>query len=138
MIQYHNNDAKPENEMNKIDKTVLQETLFISAGVVILSALMNAVFLIIGKWDLPVLFGNVVGGAAAIINFFLMGLTVQSAVGKDEKTIQNKVKLSFILRELFLVAVTIAVVLNRGYFNLISYVIPLFFPRIAINFRKRK
>ena len=124
--------------MKKIDETVLRETLFISAGVVILSVLMEAVFLVIGKWNLPVLFGNVVGGAASIINFFLMGLTVQSAVGKDEKMIQAKVKTSFILREVFLVIVTLIVVLFRDHFNLIAYVLPLFFPRIAINFRKRK
>ena len=124
--------------MKKIDETVLRETLFISAGVAIMSVLMNAVFLVIGKWGLPVLFGNLVGGAASIVNFFLMGLTVQSAVGKDEKTIQAKVKTSFILREVFLVVVTIIVVLLRPHFNLIAYALPLFFPRIAINFRKRK
>ena len=69
----------------KIDKTVRRETLFVAVYTVILSALMEAVFLLIGKWDYTVLLGNLLGAGGAVLNFFLMGLTVQSAVMKDEK-----------------------------------------------------
>lgn len=47
----------------KIDATVRRETIYIAVWVGILSLLMEAVFLIIGKWDYTVLLGNLLSGA---------------------------------------------------------------------------
>ena len=58
--------------MLKVDKTVLKETKYIAAVTVILSVLLQAVFLIIHKWNYTVLLGNVLGAAAATGNFFLI------------------------------------------------------------------
>ena len=44
--------------MKKIDRTVLTETGYIALSVLILSALMQAVFLAVGAWDGAVLLGN--------------------------------------------------------------------------------
>lgn len=55
--------------MKKVDKTVLRETGYIALFVILLSVLMQAVFLIIGKWDYTVLLGNLLS-AAAVGNFF--------------------------------------------------------------------
>ena len=46
--------------MKKIDPTIKKETLYIAAFVIIFSVLMQSVFLIIGKWDVEVLFGNII------------------------------------------------------------------------------
>ncbi len=127
--------------MKKISRTVLKETAYIAVFVIILSVLMQSVFLIIGKWDLKVLFGNILGIAAAVLNFFLLGLTVQKAVTQDEKKASVTMKFSQMLRMLMLFAIAIV-----GYlvpiFNLITVVIPYIFPRIAIAllpvFRKNK
>lgn len=120
--------------MKKIDPTVVRETYYIFAFTIILSVFMEAVFLIIGKWDLTVLFGNILGAAAAVGNFLLLGLTVQSAVLKEEKDARNLIKLSQTLRFFLLIAVAVV-----GYlvpiFNPIAVVIPLLFPRIAIALR---
>ena len=118
----------------KIDPTVRQETLYIGGAVLILSALMEAVFLIIGKWDYTVLLGNLLSGCAAVLNFFLMGITVQNVVGREEKEIVSRVRLSQVLRYLMLFAVAILGLLLPC-FNLFSVLIPLFFPRIAASFR---
>ena len=59
--------------MSNLDPAVKKETGYISFWVIVLSVLMQAVFLIIGKWDLSVLFGNLGGAAAAIGSFFLLG-----------------------------------------------------------------
>ena len=88
--------------MKKIDRTVLTETGYIALSVLILSALMQAVFLAVGAWDGAVLLGNLLGGAAAITNFFLMGLTVQAATAKDEKNAKAAMRLSQSLRTVFL------------------------------------
>ncbi len=116
--------------MKKIDSTVLKETVFVGAVVLILSALMQAVFLVIGKWDYTVLLGNLLGFIAAVGNFFLMGLSVQKALGKEEKEARSVVKTSQSLRLLMLIAVC-AVGYIAPVFNILAVIIPLLFPRIA-------
>lgn len=120
--------------IEKVDKTVIKETLYISVWVLILSVVTQAVFLIIGKWSLPVLFGNLLSGVTGILNFFLMGLTVQASVIKDEKKAALSMKVSQILRMLLIFAVA-AVGVLLDCFNTVTVILPLFFPRIAISFR---
>ncbi|MCR5049026.1 MAG: hypothetical protein K6A37_08720, partial [Saccharofermentans sp.] len=60
--------------MKNIDPAIKNMTSYIALATLIMSALMEAVFLIIGRWDLPVLFGNLLGAGVGILNFFLMGL----------------------------------------------------------------
>ncbi len=118
----------------KIDPTVRRETVYIAVWVIIFSAVMEAVFLIGGWWDYTVLFGNLLGGLCAVLNFFLMGLTVQAALGKEEKEARNLVKLSQSLRWFMQLAVA-AIGYLVGSFNVIAVIIPLLFPRIAIMLR---
>lgn len=118
----------------KIDKTVRQETVYIAAGTLILSVLMQAVFLIIGKWDYTVLLGNILGAIGAVMNFFLMGLTVQSAVSKDANEAKQKMKASQALRTLFLLIIALLGGILPC-FQIFAVLIPLFFPRITIMFR---
>ena len=126
--------------MKKIDATVLKETRYILLWVLLLSALMEAVFLIVGSctsffsWDYTVLLGNLLGGAAGVLNFLLMGITVQRALTKDEKEAKTAMKLSILYRFLLLVAVALVGALVPC-FNIFAVLIPLFFPRIAIAFR---
>ncbi len=118
----------------KIDKTVIKETKYITFFVVILSVLMQAVFLIIGKWDYTVLLGNIYGAAIAIFNFFAMGLFIQKAVNQDEKEAKQTVKSSQSLRFAALVLlVGVGVVIPI--FNWITVVLPLIFPSIGIYLR---
>ena len=64
--------------MQKIDPTVQKETKYIAAVVIVLSAAMEAVFLVLGKWNYSVLLGNALGALAAVGNFLLMGVTIQN------------------------------------------------------------
>ena len=119
--------------MKKISHVVLKETAYIAVFTLILSVLMQSVFLIIGKWTVEVLFGNILGAAAAVLSFFLLGLTVQKAVSQDQKRAAATMKLSQTLRLLMLFAFAIV-----GYcvpvFNILTVVIPYIFPRIAVAF----
>ncbi len=119
--------------MAKIDATVAGETRYIATWVVILSAVMEAVFLIIGMWSYKVLLGNILGGAAAVFNFLLMGITVQKAVVKDEKEAATAMKASQSMRSLMLLIVALLGIVIPV-FNAVAVIIPLFFPRIAIAF----
>ncbi len=118
----------------KIDKTVIKETKYIASFVVIFSVLMQAVFLIIGKWDYTVLLGNLWGAAVAVGNFFVMGLFVQKAVTQDEKDARQTVKASQSLRFAGIFVIVVIGILIP-FLNSIAVVIPLIFPRIAIMLR---
>lgn len=120
--------------MQKVDETVKRETLYITIFTLVLSVLMQAVFLVLRKWDYTVLLGNILGGGMAILNFFLMGLTVQSAVMDDEKKAKNRMKLSQSGRLLLLFGAA-AVGVLAPCFHYIAVLLPLFFPRIAVAFR---
>ncbi|MGN1317221.1 MAG: ATP synthase subunit I [Acutalibacteraceae bacterium] len=120
--------------MKKIDSTVLKETAYIGAMVLIFSLALQSVFLIIGKWDYTVLLGNLLGFIAAVGNFFLMGLSVQASLNKEEKDAKNFMKFSQSLRLLLLFVIAVV-----GYlvpvFNILAVLIPFLFPRIAVALR---
>lgn len=120
--------------MVKPEKTVKRESLYIAVSVVLMTLLLHAVFLIIGKWSLPVLYGSLLGGGVAILNFYLLGLTVQSALQKESKPAAAFMRLSQTLRMLMMfIALLLGVAL--AFFNIWATVIPLLFPRIAILIR---
>ena len=120
--------------MKKIDETVRKETVYIALVTLILSMLMQSVFLIIHRWDYTVLLGNLLGFAAGVLNFFLMGLTVQKAVLLDEEAAKKKVQISQMLRMVMLIAFAVIAGVIKC-FNLAAFVITLLFPRVAVFFR---
>ena len=121
--------------MSNLDPAVKKETGYITFWVIILSVLMQAVFLIIGKWDLSVLFGNLGGAAAAIGSFFLLAVTVSKAVasGKPEDA-AKRVKASAGLRLIGMGGIC-ALMIGVFHTNVYATVIPLLFPRIGLLFR---
>lgn len=120
--------------MKKIDRVVLKETAYILAFSAILSVLMQAVFLIISKWDYTVLLGNLLGLLAASGNFLLMGITVQNAVEKQEQDAKSLMKLSQSLRLLMLFVIALIAYLVPC-FNIIAVVVTYLFPRISVMLR---
>ena len=120
--------------MQRIDKTVLRETVYISVISLLLSVLMQAVFLIAGFWDYKVLLGNLLGLSASVGNFLLMGITVQKALVKEEKEAKNLIKLSQSGRLMLLFGIA-AVGCLVHVFNSVATVIPYLFPRVAVMLR---
>jgi len=117
-----------------VEPAVKKETRFIALVVLICSAVMQAVYLVIGQWNYRVLLGNLLGAALAVGNFFLMGLAIQKALGKSQEDAAQQMKLSQRLRLLLLgVVVVIGAVLPC--FDLIAILLPLLFPRIGVNIR---
>ena len=125
--------------MANLDPAVKKETGYIACWTGALSLVMEAVFLLLRKWDLSVLFGNIGGAAVAIGNFFLMALIATRAMnravenGKPEEA-AARVKATTMVRLLgsvLLCVVFIAVFKTNVYATLI----PMLFPRIGIAFR---
>ena len=118
-----------------MDPAVQKETGYIALWVVLLSVMMEAVFLILRKWDFSVLLGNLGGAAAAVGSFFLLAVTVSRAVasGKPEQASQ-RVKASAGLRLIGAGAVC-AILIGVAHTNVYATVLPLLFPRIGLFFR---
>ena len=120
--------------MKKVEAVVRKGTAYVAAWVLIFSALTQAVYLLIGKWDYTVLLGNAFGAACIIANFFAMAYTVQLALEKDEKDAKSFIKFSQSMR--FLGLIIVAVI---GYvvpaFNAVAVVIPFLFPGVAVKLR---
>ena len=117
--------------MSNIDPAIKQETKYIAFTTLILSALMEAVYLIIGQWNLAVLFGNLLGAAIGVLNFFLLGLGLQSALKKDEKDAKTTVAFSHTMRFLLMGGVIVLAVL-LDFFAIIPTVLGLFFPGVGV------
>ena len=69
--------------MPGMDPAVKKETGYIAVWVILLSVIMEAVFLVIRQWDLSVLFGNLGGAAAATGSFFLLVQNRQTLLRKS-------------------------------------------------------
>ena len=120
--------------MIKANATVKKETGYIAYFCVILSMLMQAVFILLKKWTYTVLLGNLLSFAVAIFNFFFMGITVQKAVTMEAEDAKKLIKSSQKMRS-FAVLVILAAGVLMPWFNTVAVIVPVFFPRIAYAFR---
>lgn len=116
----------------KIQPATKRETLHIAVGVLCFSVGMNLVFLLLKKWDLSVLWGAILGGGFAVVNFFALGLTVQKmASDPNEKRGKLTMQLSYTLRMLFTLFIVVLAIKLPG-ISWPAAVISLFFPRLTI------
>lgn len=92
----------------KIQKTVLHETVRVAIAMLIGAALECAVYFLLKKFSLSVLFGAAYGTFFTILNFFLMGLGVQKTMEDGENA---KPKRSYTLRMLMITAAVVVAVL---------------------------
>jgi hypothetical protein len=115
--------------MKKPGEAVIKATKSVGIWVVILSILMQAVFLLVGAWNYKVLCANILTGFFSVFNFFLMGVYVEKATQKDEKDAKMTVKASQSLRTIMLFA---AVAISVSFFDIWASIIPLFFPTVSI------
>ena len=117
-----------------IDPVVQKETRFIAAVVLILSGLMQIVFLVLGEWDYKVLLGTLWGMLLAVGNFFLMARTVEKAVSLNPEDVKKKVQTSLQLR---LAGLVLGCVIGGlvPFMNTFAVLVPQFFPRIGVAVR---
>ena len=122
----------------KISDTVIKETRYIAVFSCVLSLLMQAVFLIVlRRFDYTVLLGNLLGLIIGVGNFFFMGIGIQKALEKDEKSAKGVLKFSQTARFFGFFVLAMAGVLLQC-FNTVAVLVPIFFPRIAITAKQVK
>lgn len=134
MVKWHSIESERGTTVAKLDPTVRKETAYIAVWVCALSLVMEAVFLLLRKWELPVLWGNLIGGGAAVGNFLLLGMTVARAAGGDPAKVAMRVRSSMTARLLGLAAIC-ALAVGLLHTNVYATLLPLLFPRVGIAFR---
>jgi hypothetical protein len=124
----------------KLQPAVKKETGRILVGTSICTVVMLAVFFALNKvmpesvpFGISEIVSGIIGCAAAVGNFFIMGVSVQKVVNAaNEDTARRAMTVSFRYRTLMqLIWAIIAIVVP--FFNGAAGIIPLFFPSILIK-----
>lgn len=115
----------------KVSPVVWKETKRIAIGVLILTALMVAIFAVCGRFDSTVLWGALLGCAYAIVNFFLMAYTIQRGTETTHTKAKTKIQLSYTLRMLLMLLVGVLGV-TLPCFHWLAVLLPFVFPRLSI------
>ena len=116
----------------KIEQAVKNETKHIAIGSGSMAVVLLIVFVLLGKFDYTELLGALLGCGFAILNFFLMAMAVQRSVARETPQEARLVVQNSYTKRLILLAAVIIVGIKVPYFNWISTIVPLFFPRITI------
>lgn len=125
-------------------KIVYRETGIVAIGVTVCTAVMMLVYALLGRFELSVLWGGLMGAVLSIGNFFLMALGTSLAADKaenqDVKGGSLLVRNSYMLR-LLVLFVMLILCAKTEVFNLIALVLPLVFVRPTLTvvefFRKK-
>ena len=121
-------------EHQKPQKTVLRETKRIAIGEVVLLAIMWIVYALTRRFSLAVVLGSLIGGAYAVFNFFMLGMTVQKAAQMqpdNAEMARMQMKSSYNMRMVGMLAVAV-LAFALPFVDGLAAVIPLLFPRLTI------
>ncbi len=117
-------------------KYVLRQTGIVALGELVGVAAMVGIFALLGKLDIGVLLGGIVGGAVAVGNFLAMAIGVNIAADKAEqqnvKGGQAAIKGSYLLRMIVMFVILFAFA-KSGLCNVIALVVPLVFVRFTLT-----
>ena len=119
-------------------QAVKKEVRRVAIGSLILTAVMIAVFALLGRTELSVVLGGLYGCLLAVGNFFFLGVTVRRIADTEnaddpEQVAHAKLKMrsSYITRTIITGALLV-VGLAVFKFYWIACMVPLIFPRITI------
>lgn len=124
----------------KIQKAVRRETEKVALGVAIMTALMLGILFALhlvfpGKFgfSLGTVVSALLGAAVSVLNFFLMGLTVQHVAGlEDPKEAKRFMQKSYVNRNTMQI-VWMIVAVAVPFVHPIAGILPLFFPGLFVR-----
>ncbi len=118
--------------MERPQETVVRETKRIAIGVTCLLAVMLVVYAVIGRFSLGVVLGGVMGSVYGVFSFFMLGMTMQKALGDGDETMARaRIRSSYSMRMVGAVIVTVlafVIPFTEG----LPCLIALLFPRLTI------
>ena len=125
-----------ENVQPAVKKETKKVAVSTGIGVVLMWMVCGSLHMIIPEkvpFDYTVFLAGIGGGIIAVLNFFLMGLTVQKvACTQDEGMARNRMKSSYSQRMLLQMLWVIAAIAAPCFWA-VAGVLPLLFPSIGIK-----
>ena len=118
----------------KPQETVLRETRRIAVGVFSMLAIMLVVYAAMGRFSLAVVLGGLIGSLYAVINFLLLGMTVQKVAEMregNEELARMQMKSSYNMRMVIMILL-IVVAFALPFVDGLACMIPMLFPRLTI------
>lgn len=115
-------------------ETVLRETKRIAVGVFSMLAIMLVVYAALGRFSLAVLLGGLIGALYAVLNFLLLGMTVQKVAEMregNEELARMQMKSSYNMRMVIMILL-IVVAFALPFVDGLACMIPMLFPRLTI------
>jgi len=83
--------------------------------------------------DYRVILGGIGGGVFAVLNFFLMGLSVQQVAATDDEKVARSIMKRSYSRRMLLQIVWLAIAFMAPCFHVVASVLPLLFPTLGIK-----
>lgn len=108
-----------------------EETIKIIKGIIILDLIILTAAFLFTNLDMPFLNGLALGSIYAVLNFRLIAVTIKKAVKMPPAKAQMYVGANYFIR-LALSALVIFIAIRADYINVLSAVIPMFFPKLII------
>ncbi len=119
--------------MSKIAPAVKKETTHIALGTSIGVVIMLIVFAVLHRFNAGVLVSALIGGALAVINFFMLGITVQKiSDGQSEERGRKWMQFSYNMRMLVMV-VWLIIAITVPFLNWVAAAVPMLMPRLTIG-----
>lgn len=118
----------------KPQETVLRETKRIAVGVFSMLAIMLVVYAALGRFSLAVVLGGLIGALYAVLNFLLLGMTVQKVADMregNEELARMQMKSSYNMRMVIMILL-IVVAFALPFVDGLACMIPMLFPRLTI------
>lgn len=118
----------------KPQETVLRETKRIAVGVFSMLAIMLIVYAALGRFSLAVVLGGLIGALYAVLNFLLLGMTVQKVADmreENEELARMQMKSSYNMRMVIMILL-IVVAFALPFVDGLACMIPMLFPRLTI------
>lgn len=128
----------------KLQPASRREILRISVGTLVCDGIMIAALFLLSQFDIGkfepgrILLGAACGSIVAIVNFTILCVTVQSAVGMaNQRKMKAKFQLSYNLRMLFQAGwVVVAFLVPQ--IHLVAGALPVLFPNVVIYYLNMK
>ncbi len=126
--------------MQELSPAVKKETVHVAAATAVLTVLMWIVFFVLHRmmpeqvpFDYRVILGGLGGCLVAVLNFFLMGLTVQQVVNTEDEDLAGKRMKASYSRRMMMQMLWVVIAIAAPCFYFVAGIVPLLFPSLGIK-----
>lgn len=125
-----------KNIQPAVKKETKNVAIYTLVGVILMWIVFFILHMIIPEkvvFDYTVFLGGLGGGIIAVLNFFLLGMTVQKVASTEDQEMARKFMKSSYSQRMMLQAVWIVVAIAAPCFQFVAGMVPLLFPGTGIK-----